>query len=173
MVNKNIMGVIDKIKGRMSGYNALTKGPAKHHGPAHCDVDYMHSSYWNDMRKRNAPGPGKAGEFDTMGFDSGKGRTRGTDTVAAGLAAGNAAAPPQEKDMGSEIAEVGSNIGKAIMTASENEKGKPSERREFIDSKKEEGLTGKEARAAYKEKKKGAKAINKYLKENPIGFIKI
>ncbi len=53
------MGVLNKLKGRMSGYNALTKGPAKHHGPAHCDVDYMHSPYWNDMRKRNAPGPGK------------------------------------------------------------------------------------------------------------------
>lgn len=166
------MGVIDKIRGRMSGYNALTKGPAKHHGPAHCDVDYMHSSYWNDMRKRNAPGPGKVAEFDTMGFDSGKGRTRGSDTVAAGLAAGSAAAPPQERDMGSEIAEVGSTIGKAIMSA-EGKKGKPSERREFIDSKKEEGSTGKEARDAYKEKKKGAKIINKYLKENPIGFIKI
>ena len=134
------MGVIDKIKGRMSGYNALTKGPAK---------------------------------FDDFGFDSGRGRTKGSDTVAAGLAAGSAAAPPQEKDMGSEIAEVGSTIGKAIMAVSEDEKGKPSERREFIDNKKEEGSTGKEARVAYREKKKGARKIKKYLKENPIGFIKL
>jgi hypothetical protein len=137
------MGVIDKIKGRMSGYNALTKGPSK------------------------------AAEFDTMGFDSGRERTKGSDTVAAGLAAGSAAAPPQEKNMGAEIAEVGSTIGKAIGAAAKDKDVKPSERREFIDNKKEDGATGKEARVAYREKKEGAKIINKYLKENPIGFIKI
>lgn len=46
------MGALNKLKGRM-------KGPAKGHGPAHCDVSYMHTPHWNDMRKRNAPGPGK------------------------------------------------------------------------------------------------------------------
>ena len=46
------MGALDKLKGRI-------KGPAKGHGPAHCNVSYMHTPHWNDMRKRNAPGPGK------------------------------------------------------------------------------------------------------------------
>ncbi len=49
---------------------ARTKGPAKHHGPAHCDVDYMHSPYWNDMRKRNAPGPGKEKSFGVGATDA-------------------------------------------------------------------------------------------------------
>ena len=137
------MGVLNKIKGRMSGYNALTKGPSK------SEV-------------------GSATEFDTMGFNSGRERGSGSQSVAAGLAAGNAVAPPQQES--SNAAEVGQTIGNAIMEAKDK---KPSERKEFIDGKKEEGLTGKEARSAYKEKRKGAKIIKKYLKENPIGFIKI
>ncbi len=49
------MGVINKLKGRM-------RGPAKGHGPSHCNVSYMHRPHWSDMRKRNAPGPGKVGD---------------------------------------------------------------------------------------------------------------
>ncbi len=49
------MGVINKLKGRM-------QGPAKGHGPSHCNVSYMHRPHWNDMRKRNTLGPGKVGD---------------------------------------------------------------------------------------------------------------
>ena len=36
------MGVINKLKGRMSGYNALTKGPAK-------EEDYAASTGFDDF----------------------------------------------------------------------------------------------------------------------------
>ena len=36
------MGVINKLKGRMSGYNALTKGPAK-------EEDYAASTGFDDL----------------------------------------------------------------------------------------------------------------------------
>ena len=42
--------------GKMFGntYGSLFAGAAKkYEGPAHCNVDTMHTMYWNDMRKRN------------------------------------------------------------------------------------------------------------------------
>ena len=42
--------------GKMFGqsYGGLFAGAAKKYkGPAHCNVDTMHTMYWNDMRKRN------------------------------------------------------------------------------------------------------------------------
>jgi len=42
--------------GEMFGksYGGLFAGAAKEYkGPAHCNVDTMHTMYWNDMRKRN------------------------------------------------------------------------------------------------------------------------
>jgi hypothetical protein len=42
--------------GEMFGqsYGGLFAGAAKKYkGPAHCNVDTMHTMYWNDMRKRN------------------------------------------------------------------------------------------------------------------------
>lgn len=42
--------------GQMFGqsYGGLFAGAAKKYkGPAHCNVDTMHTMYWNDMRKRN------------------------------------------------------------------------------------------------------------------------
>jgi hypothetical protein len=42
--------------GNMFGqsYGGLFAGAAKEYkGPAHCNVDTMHTMYWNDMRKRN------------------------------------------------------------------------------------------------------------------------
>lgn len=116
------MGVLNKLKGRMTGRNALTKGPGKHHGPAHCDVDYMHTKYWDDMRKRNAPGPGKEYQFET-GKDYAKdfsigdrqsSYTSGSDAVSAGLAA--AASQPEIKyaDMAGDIAEIGAKLGSVL-----------------------------------------------------------
>ena len=86
------MGVIDKLKGRMSGYNALTKGPAS------MNEDYAAST-----------------GFDDFGFKSGyKSKTSGVNAVSAGLAAGAAQQAPVEEDFGAKLAEVGANLGAAI-----------------------------------------------------------
>ncbi len=41
------MGVLNKLKGRMTGRNALTKGPASPRRPALADVAYMHCHFWD------------------------------------------------------------------------------------------------------------------------------
>lgn len=152
------MGVINKLKGRMSGLNALTKGPSKHHGPAHCNVDYMHTKHWDDMRKRNAPGPGKAGEV--YGFSTGKERGSGVNAVGAGLAAGQAQQGPVQSNPGQDIHDGLAAIGEGLAAAEGENKRKKS-----ITKSKKEGKTGKEARQIWKKERAEAKAKKQAKKE--------
>jgi len=156
------MGVLNKLKGRMSGYNALTKGPAKHHGPAHCDVDYMHSPYWNDMRKRNAPGPGKT-DFEALVKKYDRGSGSGVSAVEAGLAAGkDMFSGVQHSDVGGDVAGTMAGIGEVAAMAVGN-----SDRKKELDGlqKANKGMTRGEAR-------KKRRSINKYLKNNDLTDIK-
>jgi len=159
------MGVINKLKGRMSGYNALTRGPAS------MNEDYAAST-----------------GFDDFGFKSGyKSKTSGVNAVSAGLSAGAAQQAPVEEDFGAKLAETGANIGMAIADSGMLD-NVGNKRRKSIKASKEAGMTGKEARQKYRaerkeeraskkaervanrEKKKGAKKIKKYLKDNPLTF---
>jgi len=153
------MGVLNKLKGRMSGLNALTKGPSKHHGPAHCNVDYMHTKHWDDMRKRNAPGPGKAGEV--YGFSTGKERGSGVNAVGAGLAAGQAQQGPVQSSPGQDIHDGLAAIGAGLAAASDGE----NKRKESITKSKKEGKTGKEARQIWKKERAEAKAKKQAKRE--------
>jgi len=143
------MGVINKLKGRMSGYNALTKGPAS------MNEDYAAST-----------------GFDDFGFKSGyKSKTSGVNAVSAGLAAGAAQQAPVEEDPGAKIAEVGANLGAAIgsseMLANADKNSKM--RKEAIKANKKSGMSGKEARQAFRAKK----ALMKDMEKNPFSYINI
>ena len=132
------MGVINKLKGRMSGYNALTKGPAK---------------------------------FNDFGFNAEyKPSTSGVDAVTQGLRAGSMAALPEQEGMGQEMAEAGANLGTAIAESGVlKDVGK--ERKEFIDKKKEEGKTGKEARQdwrAHKKEQRQTKRVIRKIKKHGV-----
>jgi len=135
------MGVINKLKGRMSGYNALTKGPAR------IDQDFAAST-----------------GFDDKGFKSGyRQKTTGSDAVSAGIRAGQGVGVVDQTGFGEELAQVGENVGKAL---AERDKPLNPERREFIDKKKkEEGKTPKEARQDWRAHKKQKRELNKALKK--------
>jgi len=132
------MGVINKLKGRMSGYNALTKGPAK---------------------------------FDDFGFDPGNERSSATDAVSAGLKAGAAQQAPVEEDFGAKLAEVGANLGAAIGSSGmlSNADKNSKMRKEAIKANKESGMSGKEARKAFRAKKD----LMKDMEKNPFSYINI
>ena len=143
------MGVIDKLKGRMSGYNALTKGPAS------MNEDYAAST-----------------GFDDFGFKSGyKSKTSGVNAVSAGLAAGAAQQAPVEEDFGAKLAEVGANLGAAIGSSGmlSNADKNSKMRREAIKANKESGMSGKEARKAFRAKKD----LMKDMEKNPFSYINI
>ena len=152
------MGVINKLKGRMSGYNALTKGPAS------INEDYSAST-----------------GYDDFGFKPGyKRKTSSVDAVSSGMAAGAAQQAPIEEDFGAKLAETGANIGMALADSGVLD-NVGEKRRESIKASKEAGMTSKEARQKYRadkkeervakrEKKQGAKKIKKYLKDNPLTF---
>jgi len=171
------MGVLNKLKGRMSGLNALTKGPSKHHGPAHCNVDYMHTKHWDDMRKRNAPGPGKAGEV--YGFSTGRERDSGVNAVGAGLAAGQAQQGPVQSNPGQDIHDGLAAIGAGLAAASESKKegktgkiatGKDNRKKELDKLQKDNpDMTRGEARKKRRKIKEMDKANEKYLKSLPKG----
>jgi len=175
------MGVLNKLKGRMSGLNALTKGPSKHHGPAHCNVDYMHTKHWDDMRKRNAPGPGKAGEV--YGFSTGRERDSGVNAVGAGLAAGQAQQGPVQSNPGQDIHDGLAAIGAGLAAASESKKegktgkiatGKDSRKKELDKLQKDNpdmtrGEARKKRRANNKSKKKSKKVEDKINKGKTEG----
>ncbi len=154
------MGVLNKLKGRMSGYNALTKGPASHHGPAHCDVDYMHTKYWDDMRKRNAPGPGKEYQFETgkdytKDFSIGNRQssyTSGSDAVSAGLAAAASQPEIEYDDKSQELAEIGSKVG-AILGSKLNKRTEELDKLQEDNSDMTRGEARKKRRANNKSKK--------------------
>jgi hypothetical protein len=174
------MGVLNKIKGRMTGRNALTKGPSKHHGPAHCDVDYMHSSYWNDMRTRNAPGPGKEYEFEmskdyTKDFDIGQRQssyTSGGDAVAAGLAAGANQPEVKYADTAGDLANIGSKLGEALgskIALGEEKKAKELDQLQKDNPDMSRGDARKKRRANKKAKKKSKKVEDKINKGKTEG----
>lgn len=163
------MGVLSKLKGRMTGRNALTKGPTKHHGPPHCDVDYMHTKYWDDMRKRNAPGPGKEYEFEmgkdyTKDFDitgqKSKNYTSGSDAVSQGLSAGANQPEVYYEDRSQEIAEIGSKLGEAL--AGKIAAGESNRKKELDQLQKDNSdMTRGEARKKRRANKKAEKIESK------------
>ena len=139
------MGVINKLKGRMSGYNALTKGPAS------MNEDYAAST-----------------GFDDFGFKPGyKSKTSGVNAVSAGLSAGAAQQAPVEEDFGAKLAETGANIGAAIgesgMLTNADKNSKM--RKEAIKANKESGMTGKEARQKYRAEKKEERVAKREKKQ--------
>jgi len=109
--------------------------------------------------KSRISGPGQnVGASPVYGFDVGKGRTSGVDSVNAGLAAAYSAAPI-ESNVGEQIAEMGANIGSALGAMG-------NKRSESISKSKEAGKTGMEARSQWKKEKsedlaaRGKKAVD-------------
>ena len=87
------MGVLNKIKSRMTGRNALTKGPGKSEYEFETNKDY------------------------TKEFDIGERQsnyTSGGDSVAAGLAAAANQPEIEYADTAGDIAKMGSKLGEAL-----------------------------------------------------------
>ena len=96
------------------------------------------------------------------GFDTGKARSGGVDSVNMGLAAGQSQAPIQS-NVGADIAEtmagIGANIATAMASAPEGDRSKS------ITKSKKDGKTGKEAREIWRKQKEKAKAKKKAERE--------
>ena len=142
------MGVINKLKGRMSGYNALTKGPAK----------------FDDFGFESEYKPGTSGtDAVTQGLQAGA-MMEGPVQEDAGAQIAEVGA-----NLGMALAEGGAldNVGekrrKSIKASKEaGMTGKEARKKFRADNKAE--------RVAKREKKQGAKKIKKYLKDNPLTF---
>ena len=91
--------------------------------------------------------------------------------MSAGLAAGAAQQAPVEEDFGAKLAEVGANLGSAIGSSGilANADKNSKMRKEAIKANKEAGMSGKEARQAFRAKKN----LMKDMEKNPFGYINI
>ena len=121
------MGVLNKLKGRMTGRNALTKGPGKEY-EFEMDKDYSKDFSIGDKQSSY---------------------TSGSDAVSAGLAA--AASQPEVKydDRSQDLAEIGSKVGTLLGN-------KLSKRTEELDKLQEDNpdMTRGEARKKRRANKK-------------------
>jgi len=111
--------------------------------------------------KSRISGPGKnVGASPVYGFDVGRGRTSGVDSVNAGLAAGYSQPQVAPSTIGQDLADMGAKMGSAIGAMGENK------RSESISKSKEAGKTGTEARSQWKKEKsedlaaRGKKAVD-------------
>ena len=142
------MGVINKLKGRMSGYNALTKGPAKF------DDFGFNSEYRPSTSGTDAVTQGlQAGSMATLPEDENIGR----EAAEAGANLGMALAES------GVLKDVGKKRKEFIDKKKEEGKTGKEARKDYRAHKKEE-------RVAKREKKQGAKKIKKFLKENTLIF---
>lgn len=87
------MGVLNKLKSRMTGRNALTKGPGKEY----------EFEIGKDYTK----------DFDITGQKS-KNYTSAEDAVSQGLAAGASQPEVYYEDRSQEIADIGAKLGEAL-----------------------------------------------------------
>ena len=133
------MGVLNKLKGRMTGRNALTKGPGK--------------EYEFEM-----------GKDYTKEFDIGERQssyTSGGDAVAAGLSAAANQPEVEYDDKSQDLAEMGSKLGDALA----GKIGKNNRKKELDQLQKDNSdMTRGEARKKRRAKKKSKKVEDKINK---------
>ena len=130
------MGVLNKLKSRMSGRNALTKGPGKEY----------EFEIGKDYTK----------DFDITGQKS-KNYTSGSDAVTQGLSAGASQPEVYYEDRSQEIAEIGSKLGEALagkIAAGESNRKKELDQLQKDNPKMTRGEARKERRANKKEGEK-------------------
>ena len=141
------MGVINKLKGRMSGYNALTKGPAK----------------FDDFGFDPGNKPSSATEAVSAGLAAGAAQQAPIEEdFGAKLAETGANISMAIADSG-VLDKVGEKRRKSIKASKEAGMTGKEARQKYRAERKAE-------RAAKREKKQGAKKIKKYLKDNPLTF---
>ena len=133
----------------MTGRNALTKGPGK-------EYEFeIGKDYTKDF---NVDGPGQEG----LGY------TSGSDSVAAGLAAGASQPEIQYDDKSQEIAEIGSKLGQAL--AGKISIGENKRKKELDQLQKDNpDMSRGDARKKRRKIKERDKANEKYLKSLPKG----
>jgi hypothetical protein len=130
------MGVLNKLKGRMSGYNALTKGPGKEY----------EFEIGKDYTK----------DFDITGQKS-KNYTSAQEAVSQGLAAGASQPDIYYEDRSQEIAEIGAKLGSALagkIAAGENKRKKELDQLQKDNPDMTRGEARKNRRANKKEGEK-------------------
>jgi len=133
------MGVLNKLKGRMTGRNALTKGPSKEY----------EFEIGKDYTK----------DFDITGQKS-KNYTSGSDAVTQGLAAGASQPEVYYEDRSQEIAEIGAKLGEALggkIAAADNQRKKELDEIQGHG----EGITRGDARKKRRANKKAEAEIAK------------
>tara|TARA_B100001057_G_scaffold501185_1_gene621656 strand:+ start:945 stop:1361 length:417 start_codon:yes stop_codon:yes gene_type:complete len=119
------MGVLNKLKGRMEGRNALTKGPGK---TFEFEIDKDYSKDFNiNGQKSNS-------------------YTSGVDAVSAGLQSGSS--QPPIVDNSADTAEAMSQIGDAFVGAMGGDESKDpfEKRKKELDDLEADGMTRSEAR---------------------------
>ena len=142
------MGVINKLKGRMSGYNALTKGPAKFDDFGF-DSEYKPKTSGSDAVAQGL----HAGAM----MEGPVQEDTGAQIAEVGENLGMALAE------GGILDSVGDKRRKSIKASKKaGMTGKEARKKFRADNKAE--------RVANREKKQVAKKIKKYLKDNPLTF---
>jgi len=141
------MGVLNKLKSRMTGRNALTRGPGKEY----------EFEIGKDYTK----------DFDITGQKS-KNYTSGQEAVSEGLAAGANQPEVYYEDRSQEIAEIGAKLGSAL--AGKIATGEDNRKKELDQLQTDNpDMTRGEARKKRRKIKEMDKANEKYLKSLPKG----
>lgn len=145
------MGVLNKLKGRMSGYNALTKGPGKEY----------EFEIGKDYTK----------DFNITGQKS-KNYTSAQEAVSQGLSAGASQPDIYYEDRSQEIAEIGAKLGEALagkIATGENKRKKELDQLQKDNPDMTRGETRKKRRANKKAKRESKKVEDKINKGKTEG----